>query len=64
MDQGMTFHDAVTKTLKEKVVGTWGIVILNKENPENLVVGRNGSPILIGLAQNAIYVASEVRKFE
>lgn len=60
MDQGLSFHDAVTKVLKEKLQGTWGIVIINKEEPDKLVVCRNGSPLLVGLAPTAIYVASEV----
>jgi len=64
MDQNMSFHDALTKTLKEKIIGTWGLVILNKDDPDKLVVCRNGSPLLVGLAQNAVYVASEVRLFE
>ena len=61
MDQKLSFHDAVTKVLKEKLIGTWGLVILNKEDPDKLVVCRNGSPLLVGLAQNAVYVASEVK---
>lgn len=32
--------------------------------PESMIVARSGSPILIGLATDAIYVASEKIAFE
>jgi glucosamine--fructose-6-phosphate aminotransferase (isomerizing) len=38
------------------------LVIINKDEPEKLAVCRNGSPILIGFSNSAIYVASEVKK--
>ena len=60
MDQKLSFHDAVTKTLKEKLRGTWGLVIMNKEEPDQIVACRNGSPLLVGLSHDAVYIASEV----
>jgi len=60
----LSFFDAVKKTLDEKIKGTWGLVIMHKDEPEKLIVCRNGSPILIGFSQNAIYVASESVAFE
>ena len=60
MDDGFKFYDAVEKTLSTKIRGTWGLVILDKEEPDKLMVCRNGSPICIGINSNAVYVASEV----
>lgn len=60
LDEGFSYHDAVKKTL-EKIKGSWGLIIMAKEDPEKLVVCRNGSPIVIGFSQNGIYVSSEVQ---
>ena len=61
LDKGFKFYDAVKQTLENKVRGTWGLCILNKEEPERIIVARKGSPIQIGLHQSAIFIASEVR---
>lgn len=37
---------------------------MDRENPESLVVARNGSPILIGMTSDTVYVASEKIAFE
>lgn len=37
---------------------------MDRENPDSLVVARNGSPILIGMTSDTIYVASEKIAFE
>lgn len=49
---------AVQKTLK-KVVGTFGLVVMDKYGKE-LVVARRGSPIVIGIGENEYFVASDV----
>ena len=43
--------------------GTWGLAILNKADPSEIVVACNGSPMVIGLAQGEIFVASETAAF-
>lgn len=43
--------------------GTWGLAILNKANPNEIVLACNGSPMVIGLAQGEIFVASETAAF-
>ncbi|WP_375486997.1 glutamine--fructose-6-phosphate transaminase (isomerizing) [uncultured Jatrophihabitans sp.] len=53
-----TLEHAVRATL-ESVVGTYGLVVLSPSFPDQLVVARNGSPIVIGLAENATLVASD-----
>lgn len=37
---------------------------MDKESPRSLIVARNGSPILIGLTDDTVYVASEKIAFE
>ena len=48
----------------DKLEGTWGLIILDKENPNKLYVARRGSPILIGLGKNEVFVASELSAFQ
>ena len=61
LDQGATLLDAVKRTLAEKIVGTWGLLVIHKDEPHKMIVSRNGSPILVGLHHEAIFVASEVK---
>jgi glucosamine--fructose-6-phosphate aminotransferase (isomerizing) len=53
---------ALEKTF-EKLVGTWAIVCLDKENPDSLILSKNGSPLLLGLSENEFYIASEMAAF-
>ena len=40
--------------------GTWGLAIIDRENPNQILVCRNGSPIQIGIHPDSIFIASEV----
>ena len=50
--------EAVAQALKH-VEGTYGIAVLSAEHPDEIVVARNGSPLLIGLGEGASIVASD-----
>ncbi len=52
------FLDAVHRALKE-VKGSYAIAVLDKKNPNKIIVARNGSPLLIGLGENTNYIASD-----
>ena len=52
--------DAVYMAVKE-VKGSYAIAVLNKKEPNNLVVARNGSPLIIGLGEKINYVASDIQ---
>jgi glutamine---fructose-6-phosphate transaminase (isomerizing) len=52
-------EDAVIRTLR-RVEGAYGLVVLDIKNPDQLVVARNGSPIVLGLGENEMFVASDV----
>ncbi len=56
--QTMPLVDAVQKTLT-KVEGTYGIVVISKKEPDKLVAARNGSPLIIGVGDNEMIVASD-----
>ncbi|MFJ2863124.1 glutamine--fructose-6-phosphate transaminase (isomerizing) [Kitasatospora sp. NPDC087314] len=56
---GVELEDAVRAALG-KVVGTYGIAVLDAEQPDRIVVARNGSPIVLGLGEKEMFVASDV----
>ncbi|MGD0698787.1 MAG: glutamine--fructose-6-phosphate transaminase (isomerizing) [Trebonia sp.] len=58
-DESATLEDAVIRTLR-KVEGAYGLVVLDTKNPDQLVVARNGSPIVLGLGNSEMFVASDV----
>ena len=58
-DDDATLEDAVIAALR-KVEGAYGLVVLDTKNPDQLVVARNGSPIVLGIGQNEMFVASDV----
>src|ERR1700744_5348860 len=58
-NEDQTLEEAVIATLRG-VEGTYGLVVLDTKNPEQLVVARNGSPIVLGLGESEMFVASDV----
>ena len=54
-----SLEEAVARTLR-RVEGAYGLVVLDVKNPDQLVVARNGSPIVLGLGENEMFVASDV----
>jgi glutamine---fructose-6-phosphate transaminase (isomerizing) len=58
-DAGISLEEAVARTLR-RVEGAYGLVVLDVRNPDQLVVARNGSPIVLGLGENEMFVASDV----
>jgi glucosamine--fructose-6-phosphate aminotransferase (isomerizing) len=57
--EDVTLEDAVIRTL-HRVEGAYGLVVLDIKNPDQLVVARKGSPIVLGLGENEMFVASDV----
>ena len=53
-----SFVEAVRMALLQ-VVGTYGLVVLDKECPQSMVVACNGSPVLIGIGEDEIFAASD-----
>jgi glucosamine--fructose-6-phosphate aminotransferase (isomerizing) len=58
-DGASSLEDAVRTTLRG-VEGAYGIVVLDVRNPDELVVARNGSPIVLGVGDGEMFVASDV----
>jgi glucosamine--fructose-6-phosphate aminotransferase (isomerizing) len=55
---GASLTDTVRAALKW-VTGTYGIAVLDATRPDVLVVARNGSPVVIGIGEHEMFVASD-----
>lgn len=55
-------RSATEKALK-MLDGSWGLCIMDSEDPTKLVVACNGSPLVIGIGADRTYVASETSAF-
>lgn len=58
LDNGLELTAAVRDTLG-KLEGTWGLGIVSPLLPNSIIVAKNGSPIVIGVAEGKAFVASE-----
>jgi glucosamine--fructose-6-phosphate aminotransferase (isomerizing) len=59
MTDGSSLEDAVLRALS-RVEGTYGLLVLDVRHPDELVVARNGSPIVLGIGENEMFIASDV----
>ena len=53
------FEEAVWRTLAH-VRGTYGLAIIDRENPKKMIVAQNGSPLVLGIMKNGFVVASDI----
>ncbi|MCD4533199.1 glutamine--fructose-6-phosphate transaminase (isomerizing) [Nocardioides sp. cx-169] len=58
---------SAAETLEERVAealaaieGTYGVAVLHAEFPDRIVVARNGSPLIIGVGDREMHVASDL----
>jgi len=58
-DADCTLEEAVCRTLAH-VEGAYGLLVMDTKNPDQLVVARNGSPVVLGIGENEMFVASDV----
>jgi glucosamine--fructose-6-phosphate aminotransferase (isomerizing) len=58
LDSGNTIQEAIKFTIK-KLRGTWALAIIDISNPNKMWITRNGSPLLLGIEDNFIMIASE-----
>lgn len=54
-----TLEEKVTEALA-MVDGTYGLAVLHADFPDRIVVARNGSPLIIGVGDKEMYVASDL----
>jgi glutamine---fructose-6-phosphate transaminase (isomerizing) len=56
---GLPLEQAVREALS-LVAGTYGLAVVDDRQPDRIVVARNGSPVVLGVARRTHYVASDV----
>jgi len=59
MSGASSLEDAVREAMK-RVEGTYGLVVLSKDEPDRLIAVRKGSPIIIGIGDHEHFIASDV----
>ena len=42
------------------IVGTYGLAIVDRENPDTVIVARNGSPVILGIGEDEMLAASDM----
>ncbi|HBF79399.1 MAG TPA: glutamine--fructose-6-phosphate transaminase (isomerizing), partial [Streptomyces sp.] len=57
--QAATLEEKVREALKS-VEGTYGIAVLHADFNDRIVVARNGSPVVLGIGEKEMFVASDV----
>jgi glucosamine--fructose-6-phosphate aminotransferase (isomerizing) len=62
LDEGLAMREALQKTI-ERLRGTWGLAVMHAGEPTHLYVARNGSPIVIGVGKEQMFIASEPTAF-
>lgn len=62
LDQGLPLPAAIKSALA-RLEGTWGLAILSTLKPDTIIVAKNGSPIVVGIADGKTFVASEPAAF-
>ena len=55
----MNFEEAVRAAL-QRVDGAYGLVILNADYPDMMVVARKGSPLVLGFKEKEFFIASDI----
>jgi glucosamine--fructose-6-phosphate aminotransferase (isomerizing) len=54
-----TLEDAVLDALS-KITGTYAILVMDSGHPDRLVAARNGSPLVLGVGDREMFVASDL----
>ena len=57
--KGATLEEKVAQALSQ-VEGTWGLAVLHADFPDRIVLARNGSPLIIGVGNREMHVASDL----
>jgi glucosamine--fructose-6-phosphate aminotransferase (isomerizing) len=58
----LSLEDAVLEAVR-KIEGSYAIAVISTKEPNKIVCARNESPLVLGLAENAIYCSSDIPAF-
>ena len=59
LSEASTLEGAVLDVLS-RITGTYAIAVLDERHPDRLVVARNGSPLILGVGDREMFVASDL----
>jgi glutamine---fructose-6-phosphate transaminase (isomerizing) len=59
LSEASTLEEAVLEALG-RITGTYAIAVLDERHPDRLVVARNGSPLILGVGDREMFVASDL----
>ena len=62
LKEDLPFVDAVRETLK-RLEGSYAIAVISTKEPDKIVCARKESPLVLGVAEDSIYVASDIPAF-
>jgi glutamine---fructose-6-phosphate transaminase (isomerizing) len=57
--EATTLEEAVLDALS-RITGTYAIAVLDERHPDRIVVARNGSPLILGVGDHEMFVASDL----
>lgn len=60
IDDGL--EKAIKKSIKQ-IKGMYSLVIISSDEPDKIVAARNGSPLVIGIRKNEVFISSDVPSF-
>lgn len=55
---GLSLFEAVQQALSQ-VIGAYAIVVISKDHPDQLIAARKSSPLVVGLGDDEMFVASD-----
>ncbi|MGD9129994.1 MAG: glutamine--fructose-6-phosphate transaminase (isomerizing) [Candidatus Bathyarchaeota archaeon] len=62
LKEGLSLVDAVRKTVK-RLDGSYALAVISTKEPSKIVCARKESPLVFGVAEDSLYVASDIPAF-
>jgi glucosamine--fructose-6-phosphate aminotransferase (isomerizing) len=57
--KGKVSAEVAVRLALTKVIGAYGLVIICKDEPDQLIAARKGSPLVVGIGENEYFLASD-----
>ena len=62
LKEGLSLVDAVRETVK-RLDGSYALAVISVKEPDKIVCARKESPLVLGIAEDSLYVASDIPAF-
>jgi glucosamine--fructose-6-phosphate aminotransferase (isomerizing) len=62
LKEGLSLVDAVRETVKQ-LDGSYALAVISVKEPDKIVCARKESPLVLGVAKDSLYVASDIPAF-